>query len=146
MNIENYPEVATCTILCRCFDCSKRYSESNSQLQKAFAITKSEETKQKLDQLKGKSTFTLTTKELEKYVGAFEFESIFTYCYTSIKGNALWVSAPGQGEFELVPLSTDAFTIKGMSGYKIQFEMDGNKPVGLTSTQPNGTYKAHVKK
>ena len=64
----------------------------------------------------------------------------------SIKGNALWVSAPGQGDFELVPLSTDAFTIKGMSGYKIQFEMDGNKPVGLTSTQPNGTYKAHVKK
>jgi len=33
-----------------------------------------------------------------------------------------------------------------MSGYKIQFEMEGNKPVGLISTQPNGTYKAHVKK
>jgi hypothetical protein len=61
-----------------------------------------------------------------------------------IKGNALWVSAPGQGDFELVPLATDAFTIKGMSGYKIQFEMDGNKPVGLTSTQPNGTYIRHM--
>jgi hypothetical protein len=63
-----------------------------------------------------------------------------------IKANALWVSAPGQGDFELVPLAPDAFTIKGMSGYKIQFEMDGNKAVGLTSTQPNGIYKAHVKK
>jgi len=44
-----------------------------------------------------------------------------------------------------VPLSPDAFTIKGLQGYKLQFEMDGGKPVGLTSTQPNGTYKAKVK-
>ena len=63
-----------------------------------------------------------------------------------IKNNALWVSAPGQGDLELVPLSTDLFTIKGLQGYKLQFEMEGNKPLGLTSTQPNGTYKAHVKK
>ena len=46
----------------------------------------------------------------------------------------------------MVPLSTNVFTIKGITGYKIQFEMEGNKPVGLTSTQPNGTYKANVKK
>jgi hypothetical protein len=114
--------------------------------QKAFEKTKSEDSKQKLDKLLGHPTFTLTTKELEKYVGAFEFENISLTATTMIKGNALWVSAPGQGDFELAPLSTDAFTIKGMSGYKIQFEMDGNKPIGLTSTQPNGTYKAHVKK
>jgi hypothetical protein len=109
-------------------------------------ITKSEETKQKLDQLQGKSTFTLTTKELEKYVGAFEFESISLTATTSIKGNALWVSAPGQGEFELVPLSLNTFTVKGVQGYTLKFEVDGDKAVGLTSTQPNGTFKAHVKK
>jgi hypothetical protein len=113
---------------------------------KAYSITKGEETKNKLDKLLGNSTFTLTAKELEKYVGAYEFEAIALTATMTIKDNALWVAAPGQGNFELVPLSPDAFTIKGMSGYKIQFEMDGNKPVGLTSTQPNGTYKAHVKK
>ena len=43
---------------------------------------------------------------------AFEFESISLTATTMIKDNALWVSAPGQGDFELVPLSTDAFTIK----------------------------------
>jgi predicted alpha/beta superfamily hydrolase len=147
MNIENYPESGNVyDSYADVLIAQKDTVKAIANYEKAFAITKSEETKQKLDQLKGKSTFTLTTKELEKYVGAFEFESISLTATTMIKSNALWVSAPGQGEFELVPLSTDAFTIKGMSGYKIQFEMDGNKPVGLTSTQPNGTYKAHVKK
>jgi len=147
MNIENYPQSGNVyDSYADVLIAQKDTVKAIANYQKAFAMTKSEETKQKLDQLQGKSTFTLTTKELEKYVGAFEFESISLSATTTIKSNALWVNAPGQGDFELVPLSTDAFTIKGMSGYKIQFEMDGNKPVGLTSTQPNGTFKAHVKK
>jgi predicted alpha/beta superfamily hydrolase len=147
MNIENYPESGNVyDSYADALVAQKDTIKAIANYQKAFAITKSEETKQKLDQLQGRSTFTLTAKELEKYVGAFEFEAISLTATISIKDNALWVAAPGQGEFELVPLSIDVFTIKGMSGYKIQFEMDGNKPIGLTSTQPNGTYKAHVKK
>ena len=147
MNVENYPQSGNAyDSYADALIAKKDTIKAISNYQKAYSLTKSEETKNKLDKLQGKSTFTLTTKELEKYVGAFEFETISLSATTSIKGNALWVSAPGQGDFELVPLSTDAFSIKGMSGYKIQFEMDGNKPTGLTSTQPNGTYKAHVKK
>ena len=147
MNIENYPQSGNVyDSYADALIAKKDTAEAITNYKKAYAITKSEETKHKLDQLEGKATFTLTAKELEKYVGAFEFESISLTATTSIKANALWISAPGQGDFELVPLSTDVFTIKGMSGYKIQFEMDGNKPVGLTSTQPNGTFKAHVKK
>ena len=147
MNIENYPENGNVyDSYADLLVAQKDTIKAIANYQKAFAITKSEETKQKLDQLQGKSTFTLTSKELEKYVGAFEFEAISLTATTSIKDNALWVSAPGQGEFELVPLSPDIFTIKGLQGYKLQFEMDGGKSVGLTSTQPNGTYKAHVKK
>jgi len=147
MNIENYPESGNVyDSYADALVAQKDTSKAIANYQKAFAITKSEETKQKLDQLQGRSTFTITSKELEKYVGGFEFEAISLTATTSIKDNALWVSAPGQGDFELVPLSTDVFTIKGLQGYKIQFEMDGNKPIGLTSTQPNGTYKAHVKK
>jgi len=147
MNIENYPQSGNVyDSYADVLIVQKDTVKAIANYKKAYAITKSEETKHKLDQLEGKATFTLTAKELEKYVGAFEFETISLTATTMIKDNALWVSAPGQGDFELMPLSTDAFTIKGMSGYKIQFEMDGNKPVGLTSTQPNGTYKAHVKK
>jgi len=147
MNMENYPESGNVyDSYADALIAQKDTAKAIANYQKAFAMTKSEETKQKLDKLQGKAAFTLTAKELEKYVGAFEFETISLTATTSIKNNALWVAAPGQGDFELVPLSPDSFTIKGMSGYKIQFEMNGNKPVGLTSTQPTGTYKAHVKK
>ncbi len=147
MNIENYPESGNVyDSYADALIAQKDTIKAIANYQKAFSMTKSEETKQKLDRLQGKSTFTLTSKELEKYVGAFEFEAIALTATISIKDNALWVAAPGQGNFELVPLSPDAFTIKGLQGYKIQFEMDGNNPVGLTSTQPNGTYKAKVKK
>jgi tetratricopeptide (TPR) repeat protein len=147
MNVENYPQSGnTYDSYADALLAKKDTTAALTNYKKAYAISKSEETKQKLDKLEGKSTFTLSAKDLEKYVGAFEFETISLTATTMIKANALWVTAPGQGDFELVPLSTDVFTIKGMSGYKLQFEMDGNKPVGLTSTQPNGTYKAHVKK
>jgi predicted alpha/beta superfamily hydrolase len=147
MNIENFPESGNVyDSYADLLIAQKDTVKAIANYQKAFEKTKSEETKQKLDQLQGKSTFTITANELEKYVGAFEFEAISLTATTSIKDKALWVSAPGQGDFELVPLAADVFTIKGLQGYKIQFEMDGNKPVGLTSTQPNGTYKAHVKK
>jgi len=147
MNIENYPESGNVyDSYADVLVAQKDTLKAIANYQKAFAITKSEETKQKLDQLQGKSTFSLTPKELEKYVASFEFEGISLTATTRIKDNALWVSAPGQGDFELVPLATDIFTIKGLQGYKLQFEMDGDKPLGLTSTQPNGTYKAHVKK
>ena len=76
----------------------------------------------------------------------FEFEGVDVVATTSMRGDALWVAAPGQGEYELVPLSLNTFNVKGVAGYTLKFEMDGDKPVGLTAIQPNGTFKAHVKK
>lgn len=147
MNVENYPQSGnTYDSYADALLAKKDTVGAITNYKKAYAITKGEETKQKLDKLEGKATFSLTTKELERYVGAFEFEGISLTATTMIKNNALWISAPGQGDYEMVPLSPDTFTIKGVSGYTLKFEMDGDKAVGLTSTQPNGTYKAHVKK
>jgi hypothetical protein len=42
----------------------------------------------------------------------------------------------------LVPLSLNTFTLKGVPGYTLEFEMDNGKTIGLKSTQPNGTFKA----
>jgi uncharacterized protein len=147
MNVENYPESGNAyDSYADALIAKKDTAGALANYKKAYSITKSEETKQKLDKLLGNATFTVTGKDLEKYVGAYEFEAVSVTATITIKDNALWIAAPGQGNFELVPLSTDAFTIKGLQGYKIQFEMDGSNPVGLTSTQPNGTYKAKVKK
>ena len=147
MNIANYPNSGNAyDSYADLLVAKKDTINAIANYQKAFAMTKSEETKQKLDQLQGKSVFTLTAKDLEKYVAVFEFESINLAATTTIKGNALWVSAPGQGDFELVPLSLNIFTVKGVQGYTLKFEIDGDKAVGLTSIQPNGTFKAYVKK
>ncbi|HEU5165113.1 MAG TPA: alpha/beta hydrolase-fold protein, partial [Chitinophagaceae bacterium] len=128
MNIENYPQSGNVyDSYADLLIAKKDTANAIANFQKAFAMTKSEETKLKLDQLQGKSTYTLTAKEMEKYVGAFEFETIQLVATTSIKNDALWVAAPWQGEFEFVPLSTDTFTIKGLQGYKIKFEMKDNK-------------------
>ena len=147
MNIENYPESGNV------YDsyadglvAKKDTAGAIANYEKAWAITKSEDTKQKLDQLQGKSTFSVTAKDLAKYVAVFEFEGVDVVATTMMKGDALWVSAPGQGEYELVPSSLNTFTVKGVPGYTLKFETDGEKAVGLTAIQPNGTYKAHVKK
>ena len=43
-------------------------------------------------------------------------------------------------------LPANTFTVKNISGYKVEFEMDNDKPLGFTSYQPNGTFKAYIKK
>ena len=147
MNIENYPQSGnTYDSYADALIAKKDTAAAITNYKKAFAIAKSEDTKQKLDKLLGNPIFTLNPKELEKYVGAFEFEAIFLTATTTIKENALWVSAPGQGDYELVPLSPHTFSVKGLSGYTLKFEINGDKPVGLTAIQPNGTFKAHLKK
>ena len=113
--------------------------------QKAFAISKSEEIQQKLNTLQGKEVFKLSNEQLQKYAGVYVFETVSVTSTVTVKDAALWISAAGQGEYELVPLSPDTFGIKNISGFKLHFEMNGDQPTGLTSTQPNGTFIGKVK-
>ena len=147
MNIANYPESGnTYDSYADLLLAKKDSTAAVTNYKKALAITHSEGTKQKLDQLLGKSTLKISGKDLQKYVGAFEFEVVSLTATTTMKGDALWVSAPGQGDYELVPLSLHVFSLKGVPGYTLKFEMDGDKPVGLVALQPNGTFKGHIKK
>jgi uncharacterized protein len=147
MNIANYPESGnTYDSYADLLLAKKDTAAAITNYKKALAITNSEESKQKLDQLLGKSTLKITGKDLEKYVGVFEFEEVAVTATTLMKGEALWVSAPGQGDFELVPVSLHVFSLKGVPGYTLKFEMDGDKPAGLIAIQPNGTFKGHIKK
>lgn len=147
MNIENYPESGNVyDSYADALVAKKDTAAAITNYKKAYAITKGEDTKRKLDELEGKATFSVTVKDLEKYVGVFQFEVIDLAATIVIKGNALWVSASGQGEYELAPLSLHTFSVKGVQGYTLKFEVEGDKTVGLTAIQPNGTFKAHVKK
>lgn len=147
MNIANYPESGnTYDSYADLLLARKDSTAAIANYKKALAITNSEGTKLKLDQLLGISTIKISGKDLEKYVGAFEFEVISLIATITMKGDALWVSAPGQGDFELVPVSLHVFSLKGVPGYMLKFEMEGDKSFGLVALQPNGTFKAHIKK
>jgi len=65
MNIENYPQSGNVyDSYADVLIAQKDTVKAIVNYKKAYAITKSEETKHKLDQLEGKATFTLTAKEL----------------------------------------------------------------------------------
>lgn len=117
-----------------------------TNFKKALEMTKSEETRQKLDRLTGKATYNPGVKELEKFTGEFVFDNIPLSATIFLKGEQLWVSATGQGEFELVPVSINTFTLKNIPGYTLKFELEGDQAIGVTAVQPNGTFKAHRKK
>ena len=63
-----------------------------------------------------------------------------------MRGAKLWAKVSGEEDDELQVVSENVFTVKGKQGYAITFEMDGNKPKGFTSVQPNGAFKAVLKK
>jgi len=113
---------------------------------KALAIHDNEDTKRKLDELEGKQVFTLTPQQLQQYAGEFDIENAGVTVTMFVRDNALRATVPGEDEFELVPLLPNVFTVKDHGGYKVEFEMDGGKAVGFTSTQPNGVFKGHLKK
>jgi len=103
-------------------------------------------TKQKLNALEGKESFKLTPQQLQKYAGVFDLDSIQVTITMMVKDNELWAQVPGQGDFQLVAVSPDTFGVKNMSGYEVHFQMEGDKAVGFTSIQPNGTFRGRVKK
>ncbi len=55
--------------------------------------------------------------------------------------NALTVTIPGQGTLDLEPIRATKFTIKGLTGYEVEFLGDD-----LVFYQPNGTFSATRKK
>ncbi|MDQ6844117.1 MAG: alpha/beta hydrolase-fold protein [Bacteroidota bacterium] len=147
MNVENYPNSNNVyDSYADLLVAEKDTANAVANYKKALAIRDVAETNQKLNALEGKEIFKLNAEDLKKYTGVFELDSIPITITMVVKDNALWSQVPGQGEFQLVPLSPDAFTVKNLNGYEVRFNMTGDKAVGFTSVQPNGTFKAHVKK
>lgn len=54
--------------------------------------------------------------------------------------------ATGRDEAELVPAKTHEFTVKGVTGYLIKFDIVDGKSVGIGLDVPEGMFKAVRKK
>ena len=147
MNIENYPN--SDNVYDSYGDLLSEQKDTANAIvnyKKSLSIKETAYTKQKLSALEGKESIKLTQQELQKYAGVFDLDSITLAITMLVKDNDLWAEVPGQGDFQLVPISPDTFGVKNMSGYEVHFQMAGDKAVGFTSVQPNGTFKAKVRK
>ena len=84
--------------------------------------------------------------DLNKYAGEYEFSpGVSAKIY--IKEDKLRMFVEGQPEYELVPVDKNKFNLKGLNGFSVLFEENGNGVVtSLSSIQPNGTFKAPKKK
>ena len=147
MNIDNYPNSGNV------YDsygdllaAEKDTMNAIVNYKKALAIQENAYTKQKLNVLEGKESFKLTEKELQKYAGVFDLDSIGVAITMQVKNDELWAQVPGQGDFQLVQVSPDTFSVKNMSGYEVHFQKEGDKVLGFTSVQPNGTFRGRVRK
>ncbi len=86
----------------------------------------------------------ITTEDLKKYIGIFSLAGADIKTY--LKENILYVSVPGQPEYELVPVGNHKFDFKKVAGYAVNFELnDKGDLLSLTFVQPNGNFKAAKK-
>jgi predicted alpha/beta superfamily hydrolase len=147
MNIENYP--GSNNVYDSYGDLLATEKDTINAIinyKKALAIQDNASTKQKLNALENKEMFSLTEQELQQYAGIYDIEGYSVAVTLQVKNGELWASVPGQDDSQLMPLSADTFTVKNKSGYTIHFERDENKITGFTSTQPNGVFKAQLRK
>ena len=147
MNIANYPNSSNVyDSYGNLLTAVKDTVNAIAYYKKALAIHDNADTKQKLNALEGRAIFKLTEQELKKYAGVFDMEAFPVDVILQVKNSLLWASVPGQEDSQLIPQSPGTFTVKDKDGYTIHFETEGDKVLGFTSVQPNGTFKAHVKK
>lgn len=92
-----------------------------------------------------KQAVSIPAADLQRYTGIYNLEMYNIPIVLEIRNKILWAKVPGQEDDEFQLLAENIFTVKGKHGYTITFHMDGNKPTGFTSVQPNGIFKATFK-
>ena len=81
---------------------------------------------------------------LEKYTGEYELGGMVAKFYLKA-GETLFLTVPGQPEYELIATGKNKFSIKSLDGFKIEFTDNGGKIAEAIFIQPNGTFKAKRK-
>lgn len=116
-----------------------------SNYKKALQIKANDITQRKLDALTQPKASSTATIDIKKYEGTYTLVDFQLDIKLEARNGSLWSIVPGQPDGEFQIISENVFTVKGTQGYTITFEMNGDKPKGFTSVQPNGTFKAVYK-
>lgn len=147
LNIENYPKSSNA------YDSYGDYFLARNEIPNAIAnyekvlqIKDIPETRRKLESITSKTRNSAsTTADLERYAGVYVLDTYNIPVILEVRAGSLWAKVSGQEDDELLFLSENVFTVKGKQGYKITIQIEGGKPIGFTSVQPNGTFKATFK-
>ncbi len=146
LNVESYPKSSNVYDSYADYFLAKNdTTNAITNYKKALQIKDNAETQRKLDALIKKETSIPENVELQKYAGVYVLETYNIPIILEVRGGKLWAMVQGQEDDEFQLLSENVFTVKGKPGYTITFQMDGGKPKGFTSVQPNGTFKAVFK-
>ncbi|MEO6820225.1 MAG: serine hydrolase [Ginsengibacter sp.] len=110
------------------------------------SLTTKFDTDKDIEFIKKPVVINVSKDSLQQYVGAFDLGG--TEIKISLKGdNSITAFIPGQPIYDLLPIGTDLFTIKTLSGYSVKFDRDEmNKIVAIIFQQPNGNFRAVKKK
>jgi CubicO group peptidase (beta-lactamase class C family) len=86
-------------------------------------------------------TAAIQADSLKKFEGEYTIGAMSLKVFLQSKDLHLLV--PGQPEYTLLPIDVNKFTLKGMNGFTIIFDTNAkNEVTGMTSVQPNGSFKA----
>ena len=81
--------------------------------------------------------------DLNKYEGQYELSGM-TLSVT-LKGKVLWLTVPGQPEYELNQVDENKYEIKILPGYSVSFDKDNGSVTAIVLHQPNGVFTAKRK-
>ncbi|HWB26748.1 MAG TPA: serine hydrolase [Chitinophagaceae bacterium] len=88
----------------------------------------------------------ISKDSLQKYTGEYGLGPVTAKLYIK-DDKTLYLFVPGQPEYALVPVDTNKFSIKTLTGYTLQFNADDKGNITeVLFIQPNGTFKATKKK
>jgi uncharacterized protein len=147
LNIENYPNSNTVYDAYADYLIAKHDTlNAITYYKKALDIKNEVTTQNKLIALTDPRKFVLSINELEKYAGVYILETYKIDVNLEIREGKLMAKVQGQEDDELTPVSKDIFTVKNKQGYTITFQMSGDRAIAFNSVQPNGVFKAILKK
>ena len=146
LNIEWYPENSNVYDSYADFYLTQKDSSNAiANYKKALQINNNASTLGKLNAITPSKAFQVTIDYLKRYTGIYTLVAFNLDMKLEIREDKLIAIVPGQADSELLPISENAFTVKGQQGYTITFQMKDKKPKGFTSVQPNGTFEAVFK-
>jgi len=99
----------------------------------------------KLDFVRKDQPVKLKKTDLQKYVGEYVISTTTARVY--VKDETLYVSVPGQPDYDTEAIGNNVFKLKKAEGFSLKFELnDKGEVTAMNFVQPNGTFRAEKKK